>query len=195
MVADKGYKRFIPLIITLLIALFLFFLVKDFLRTVILVPLLYVIWFVVLVVESLPQGVIWGGLLLVIAYIAYASLKKDTHERLHTNQLPYRNSGEVEKWLRFLDQSHIERYTKWRLAMKLKQLTQKLLNPLEGNVTQRFQDDIELPEEIAAFFEAQQPTIKPFWERFGKKTNSKTDSALDLDTEVVIQYLEKQIGM
>ena len=67
---SNRYTRFIPLIISLLLAMFLFLLVKDFLRTVILEPLLYVFWFIGLVLESIPQGVIWVGFILVMLIYA-----------------------------------------------------------------------------------------------------------------------------
>ena len=62
----KKISPFIPLILTLLLALVLFFSVEDFLRSVLIGPLLYVAWFVSLIAESLSHAVIWAGFLIIM---------------------------------------------------------------------------------------------------------------------------------
>jgi hypothetical protein len=51
--------------------------------------------------------------------------------------------------------------------------------------------ELDLPPEIIAFFEARQPARDPFWKRTNLTDKDKT--ALDLDPEVVIQYLETSV--
>lgn len=191
MVVSKKVKPFIPLIISLLLAFILYLLVEDFLRTVIIGPLLYVIWFVSLIVESLPQGVIWAGFILVMLFIAFASLGGGKVEQPPASQPPWKYSGQVQKWARLLD--HKDKFTRWRLATELKRLTRKLLSPSDDLETNNTQDHPELPTAINSYFEAQQPTKTPFWDWINNKNDERSEDALDLDPEVVIQYLEEQL--
>ncbi len=191
MVISKQYKRFVPLIISFLLALFLFLLVKDFIRTVILEPLLYVFWFIGVILESIPQGVIWVGFILVMLIITLASFKKGEPQKSQSDQLFYSKSGRVEKLARILNRAQSDRFTKWRLANELKRLTRKLLTPPDEQKKSINYQALELPREITAFFEAQQPKKLSIWEWFGNREYDET--ALDLDPEIVIQYLEKRM--
>ena len=193
MVIRNRVKPFIPFIITALLAVVLFFLVGDFLQSVIITPLLYVIWFLTLLTESIPQGILWVGFLLIVMIIAAASLKQENHQKMPIHQLPIQNSGQVEKWARLLGHAQNDKFTKWRLANELKRLTRRLLWHSDDREKAKVQDDLELPVEIRQFFEAQQPTIQPIWARLNKDTTEETDSALDLDPDVVIQYLEERV--
>jgi hypothetical protein len=192
MVLSKRFSTFIPLILTLLLALVLFFLVKDFIRTVIVVPLLHVIWFVSLILESISQGVIWAFLLLVMSIIAFNSFKKASSEKSQPGQLLPRNSGQVTKWAHLLDNAQTDRFAKWRLARELKRITQKLLSPLEDEKRYQNLEGLALPPEMVTYFETQQPTRRPFWIWLNQDRHEQTETALDLDPEVVIQYLEKR---
>ena len=128
MVAINRIKRFIPLIISIMLALVLFFLVEDFVRTVIIGPLLYVIWFVSLVVDSIPQGVIWAIFILVMLVIALTSLRSNRAENQPVGWRDYQKYGPVERWSRLLTQAKKDKFTRWRLANELKRLTRKLLS-------------------------------------------------------------------
>jgi len=190
-VNSNRIKPYILLVFTIFLALVLFFLVRDFLRTVIIGPLLYVIWFVTLIAESIPQGVIWAGFILVMMIFAFVSLRKREPEISPAGQPSSRNSGQVEKWARLLEFAKKDRFTKWRLANELKRLTRKLLSPLDDS--ELIQNHPEIPAEIIAFFEAQQPTKRPFWEWLNSNTTGETETALDFDPEVVIEFLEKRL--
>jgi hypothetical protein len=193
MVTSKQIKPFIPLIISLLLALVLFFLVKDFVQTVILRPLLYAFWFVFLIIESIPQGVIWAGIILIMLWVAIASIRKEEPEKFPNRGLPIRNAGQVGKWARLLDYTKNDRFTKWLLAQELNRLTLKLLTLSDDTKKRHYQDRLDLPEKISAYFESQQPSTATFWERWNKQNIDEIETGLDLDPEVVIQYLEKRL--
>ena len=190
-VNSNRIKPYILLVFTIFLALVLFFLVRDFLRTVIIGPLLYVIWFVTLIAESIPQGVIWAGFILLMMIIAFVSLRKREPEISPAGQPSSHNSGQVEKWARLLEFAKKDRFTKWRLANELKRLTRKLLSPLDD--PELIQNHPDIPVEIIAFFEAQQPTKRPFWEWLNSSTTGETETALDFDPDVVIEFLEKRL--
>ena len=190
----KKIRPFIPLILTLLLALVLFLSVEDFLRSVLISPLLYVAWIVSLIAESLPHGVIWAGFLLIMLIIAFASLRNEKQEEYYASQLPNWNKGSVEKWANLLDNAQKDRFTKWRLANDLKRLTRRLTTNADSGESVHDQYLLDLPDKITAFFEAEQPTRVPFRKWLSQYRNDELDSPLDLDPEIVIQYLEEQLN-
>lgn len=189
---NKKLAPFIPLIGSLLMALVLVFLVEDFVQTVIVGPVLYTIWLLTLVVQSLPQGVLWAGFIILMLGVAYASLPNPAKLHASTWRPPIWNVGQVEKWTRLLENTQGTRFSKWRLAQELERLTRDIHAPLYEQRSKWVDlTSLELPAEIAAFFEVRQPSNPPFWKRI-KRTDEEAESALDLDPEVVIQYLEER---
>jgi hypothetical protein len=126
--------------------------------------------------------------------IAFASLRNEKHEEYYARQLPSWNTGSVEKWANLLDNAQKDRFTKWRLANELKRLTRRLISNPDSEESVHDQYLLELPEEIAAYFEAQQPTRVPLREWLSNYQSDEPDAPLDLDPEVVIQYLENRLG-
>jgi hypothetical protein len=194
MVNKKRLKPYIPLMISLFLGLVLFFVVEDFLVKVIVQPLLRVIWFVSLIVQSLSQGVLWAGFIFIMLIITYASFTKVKKPGSPTWQTPTKNAGTVERWARLLENAQISKHSKWRLAQKLKRLTQKLLSPTDGDESANIDiSELELPVEIRAYFEVQQPSSNSHGERLNQKSE-ETEMALDLDPEVVLQHLKKRLN-
>ena len=189
---NRKLAPFIPLIGSLLMALVLVFIVEDFVQAVIVGPVLYTIWLLTLIVQSLPQGVLWAGFIVVMLGVAYTSFPEQIKPRSSTWRPPMWNVGQVEKWTHLLENTRRTRFSKWRLAQEMERLTRDLYAPLFGEGWKRVDlSRLELPAEIAAFFEARQPSNVPFWKRI-KRADDEDKSALDLDPEVVIQYLEQR---
>jgi hypothetical protein len=183
---------FLPLILTLLFALVLFLLVKDFLKTVIIEPLLFVFWFLTLLLESIPQGVIWVIFILIMMIIAISGLRKNEEKKWEASNHYNPKMGKVEKWARILDHAQKDKFTKWRLANELKRLTKKIVNPEMDHQKSMRRGVAVLPSEISDFFEAQQPIRTSIWDWLNRNDSTDPNSALDLDPEIVIQYLEEQ---
>jgi len=195
MVIKKRLKPYIPLLISLLLGLFLFFLVDDFIVNIIILPFLKVIWFFSLIVESLPQAVLWIGYVFVMLIITLNNLTKGMKTIKTTRSIPRINERAVERWARLLENAQGSRYSKWRLAQELKRLTLKLSSPIDQE--EGFGYDIsglELPVEIRAYFEAHHPFNDTIVERLNKKSR-EADVALDMDPEVVLQYLKERLNL
>lgn len=195
MVNKKRLRPFIPLMISLLLGLVLFTLVEGFVVEVIIQPLLHVIWFVSLIVDSLPQGFLWIGFIIVMMIVTYGSFKERGKPRSYTWDTPIKNIGAVESWAQILDRSQNSKYSKWRLAQKLKHLTQELLAPID--ITESASNGIsklELPVDIRAYFEGKLPSRVSFLERL-KQKGEESEIVLDLDSEVVLQYLKKRLNL
>lgn len=190
MVNKKNIKPYIPLILSLLLALVLFFIVEDFIKTVIIKPLLYVFWFLSLIVQSIPQEAIWIGFILGLLFFSFVSLVKEKPSRLSARSRSLtRNLSPIDKWVRLFENAQISSWSKWRLSQELKRLTWDLLAPTMGVEDKRMDlADLNLPSEISAFFETRQP-----YNRRLNEMVEKTDPALELDPELVIQYLEERL--
>ena len=116
-----------------------------------------------------------------------------------TNNLPGQNSrnpekhqtkGQVEKWVQLLENGQSNPFSRWILAKELKRFTRKLLTNAEDlHLSQNELNNMELPDEIRAFFDASQPSSDQ--EQFGQPS----ENALDLDPEIVIQYLEEKVNV
>jgi hypothetical protein len=190
MVNKKSLKPYLPLIFSLLLGLFLFFLVEDFFNTFIIRPLLYVIWFFYLVIQSIPQALIWFGFILAMLVISYSRWARKKQSSMRTGKLSLsRKSSPVEKWTRLLKNAQISRLSKWRVAQELKILTWNVLAPHQDEQDSRVDlSCLSLPQEINDYFAAPQPSNSPPGSR-----HAEAQKALDLEPEVVIRYLEEQL--
>jgi hypothetical protein len=193
MVNKKRLEPYIPLMVSFLLGLVLFFLVNDFLVAFIVKPLLHVIWLISLIVPRIPQGVLWGGFILTMLVVTYANLTKREKTSSSTLTAPATNTGSVEIWARVIENAKTSKYSKWRLAQRLRRLTQRLLPPVDQNSRMQMElSGFELPEEIRAYFEAPRPSIESLWERL-KHHGEETEMPLDLDPEIVIQHLQERM--
>lgn len=196
MVNKARLKSFIPLILSLLLGLVLVVLVEDFVAAVIVQPLLRVFWFISLIVQSISQGVLWFGFILILLIVTLASFRKKSVPNPLTWHPPPKNTGSVEQWAKLLDSSRLSNYTKWRLAQKLKRLTREFLTAIDidddagDDLT-----DLEIPVEIKKYFEAQLLPQVSRRKWFFKRKREKSERALDLDPEVVLQYLKERLDL
>ncbi|MCB9134092.1 MAG: hypothetical protein H6636_01610 [Anaerolineales bacterium] len=182
-------RPFIPLLLSLVFALVLVFLVDDFVHTVIVVPLFHVAWFVALVIRSLPQAVIWAGFILILLIFSFISLPKRKRIFHYSDPSAAHQPGPVEKWANLLERSRKSRFSKWLLAQELKRLTKRLYLPIEEENWRSSDLPKGLPAEIADYFNARQPIYISYWKRVRAE---EIKTPLDLDPEIVLQYLENQ---
>ena len=187
-------KPFLPLSLSLMLAVVLVILVEDFVQTVIVRPLLYTVWFVTLILQSFPQGLIWTVFLFLMFAWTFNGLSKwQATQRAAWRTLPP-TTGQVERWVRRLGYAQANPLSKWRLAQELKRLHRKLQTPVDGNGgLPDTPDSLDLSEEIAAYFAAAQPSQPTPWQRIFHP-EEETNSALELDPEIAIAYLEKIIS-
>lgn len=192
-------KRFIPLLIVLLVALVLTFLFDDFVRIVIVEPLLLLLWIAGTYLLSLPQFVFWILFVLVALIILVKSLKL-------TISWPHRDPrkkisaplGYVAGWQNQLQRADRQLYFRWQLTRSLAKLSQETLtptDPFDSEDTQPSPDMMNtLPPEIAAYFQAAPPRKPVARSRWYKRKSDRMEPALELDPEVVVEFLEKKTG-
>jgi hypothetical protein len=187
----KVLTRYIPLLLSLLAGLVLFFLVDDFFLKVVVRPLLWVVWFLSLLLQSVPQDVLWLFFILAMFLFSVASFRKEKASGPLARQVPSRKLGTVERWARWFEFSRTSRYSRWRLAQQLKRFTRSLFSSSQHEIAADL-SDLELPPEIRAYFNARQPSGVSLFSRFTQTTGEQR-TGLDLDPEVIIQYLERQV--
>jgi hypothetical protein len=192
-------KRFIPLMVVFLLALVLTFLFDDFVRTVIVEPLLLLLWIAGTYLQSLPQFVFWILFVLVALIILVKSLKL-------TISWPQRDPrknisaplGYVAGWQNQLQRADRQLYFRWQLTRSLAKLTQETLTPadlLDSDDTQPSPDIMNtLPPEIAAYFQSAPPRKPAARSRWYKRKSDRMEPALALDPERVVEFLEKETG-
>jgi energy-coupling factor transporter transmembrane protein EcfT len=184
------------LIISLFVAVVLAFVVDDFVYTVLVAPVLYVFWFVTLVLSSLSQVVYWTALIVVALIVAARSTPKVKTVRREKQVRLVENQGAVATWTKLLQGAEKSEFFKWRLAQALRRFAQDLLYPrkresLEGR--ERSKLLLDLPPEIEAYFQVRIPgTQSRFW-FWRRRLAGQRPTALDLDPETVVVYLENKL--
>lgn len=193
--------RLVRLALLLLLAALLTPFLKDFIRDVLLLPLLYVAWLARIVFDTIPQIAIWIVFLVVGLLVALRSLSGGRAGRLDTRETPVRVVGRIESWARLVDQAEQEHYARWRLARELRKLALAVLAGEKQLSQEQIMQDLKdnrlgLPPEIRAYLQASMTSFSYFSPtRFWFWKETPRSSALDLDPEQVLQFLEERYGV
>lgn len=195
MAPENRIKDYIPLIITSILGLALYFWVNDFVVEVLVQPVLGAIWFLSLLVSSIPQWILWAVFLLVMLVVAGSGLKRGPAGPLSAWQSRGRSAGRVEIWARRLQSAQKSVYARWRLAMEMRQLTRELLSHVDGEERVRPSlADLDLPEEMRAYLDAGNPAgRRQRWRR--KPGKSGPSEPLDMDPDEVVDFLRERLGL
>lgn len=188
-------QRYLPLAVVLIITGVLIFALDEFLREVIIQPLLYVSWIGVLILGSLHQSVFWGVLLVAALVLILRSLGGGPRLPTTVPEKRYQAQGAVRRWIGLIERSRRQRFARWNLAQSMRKLAQELLVPAERLRRERRNVSFEgrLPPEIDAYFNAKLPPAEavPFWQRVQAKP-AQPAHPLDLDPAVVVTFLEQE---
>jgi len=200
-------------VLALLLAVPLMLLLKDFSREAVVSPLLFAAWLVDFFFKILPQAIIWLLFLSVGILVAVKSIvaPHNPESRQALADKTYLSRVMVwEKWIRLSAQGD---FSRWNLARHLADLVVKTM-AYSGQVEpekirrQLRQGSLQAQPEIQAYLRAallSKIPVGPNWfgrlKRFivrkGLIFNANTDqsesSVLELDPELIIQYLEQQL--
>ena len=190
-------NRYTPLIIAVLFAIVLVFAVDDFISRVIVGPVLYIAWFISIFVASMPQQVFWGIFILIALIFAAKSITREKTSRQQTQNPIANQRGPVATWSSLLERAEKQSFSRWRLAQSLRRLALDTLVPNDTLNHQHIEGQAEndkptFPPEIEAYFEAPMPSAQRF-SRLWQRPVSRNSSALNLDPETVVQYLENEL--
>ena len=193
-------NRFLPLIVSLLATIVLFFVVDDFIHRVIVRSLLYASWFLTLLLGSVPQLVFWAAFIVVALVVASKSLTQRRTSRQHAQMRMAHAQGPVATWSALLERSDTQEFSRWRLARALRKLTWDVLSPDAGlnhlsNQEQVGNTGLLLPPAIEDYFEAPLPWSQRISFIQRRRRSRSRATTLDLDPEQVVAFLESRLDV
>ena len=193
--ARSGWSRLLPLVAILIATVALAALVRGFVETVIVEPILYVGWIVSLLLRSIPEALFWFLFVLLALIMATRSLQlRSSRRRRRTKDADV--YGPVGRRARLLHHASTQSYSRWRLAGELGTLAGELAWPGRRVNPERQRAWLSaagsgIPPEVAAYFLAGLDPYRPEhspWYRRGLRPEL---SPLDLDPDVVVAFLEE----
>jgi hypothetical protein len=176
-------------------------LLSGLVRELIVIPLLHLLWLIRVLFESIPQVVIWVGVLALLSIMAWNSLSKSRPRPLARPSVAARRAP-VAAWAANFERATRDDYARQLLAQRLGQLAFDLLASQDRQSDQTFWERLrdpalDIPPDVRAYFQAgirMQRSLPTLWERWRAwltRAESEAD-ALDLDPEQVIRFLEQR---
>jgi hypothetical protein len=103
----------------------------------------------------------------------------------------------VGRWSLLLEQAKTTEFSKWLLAQALNRLAQDIL-PTKHAFDPHTHDKravgyaSDVPPEVTAYLKARLPTQQGFARQWLRRKSGNPSAALDINPELVVQYLESQ---
>jgi len=190
----------VPLVIVLM------FVLRELALQMIVMPILYILWLVDFLLESIPQPFFWVILVLVMLRIAFRSLIAP-RATLHRPQLsPFSSpQGHVTVWRRRLELAREGNYSQWGVARHITSLMVDMLvhrdQITRSQARERLRKgDLDAPSEVRAYIQAgmmsQPPQTLSFFGRLMQHLRLQREQilpALNLDLEQLVDYMEDQL--
>ncbi len=194
--------RVLPLAVLAIVAVGLAIFIEGFVRQVLLQPLLYTAWVADLFIRSLPQGVFWGLLTLVVFYLSVKSLSFRRPRAVGRSTQPLAQLGPVALWQSRLQRARKLDYASWTLMRELRRLTLEIATgeKVENNpetVDAVSLREANLPEPFIRYFEIRLEGGDTPWKgllnRLIPETKSRyLGSESQLEPVEVVTYLEER---
>lgn len=167
----------------------------DFVREVVVIPLLYLVWILRFLFDTISQNSLWLFLLGVITLVMISSLIDKSRFKPRQPPPPSPQPGRVESWETLLRQSQQDDYFKWRLAQQLQRLTLAIMAHQSGDTLQQTRLDLrqgrlKMPPRVLAYFQASLQPLGYLPQRHTLFSTPPPPSPLHLDPNLVIQFLE-----
>lgn len=168
----------------------------DFVREVVVIPLLYLVWIARVLFDAFPQANLWMLFLGLIGLILFLSLMDRRRSRALPPSPASPPPGRVEGWETLLRRAEQDEYFKWRLAQQLQRLTLMTLAHQRGQSFGEARQDLRhgrlaLPSRLLAYFQA---SLLPLGylpkQRQGFFSTKLPPTPLDLDPQTVVQFIE-----
>lgn len=193
----KIARRWIPLLVLAVVTVVLAFLIRDFVRQVIVLPVVYVGWYAWIVLSNLPYWFFWALLLGIVLAVALTSLRGRDRPRRVAPPAEAAPQGPVTNWYRLFAQAERSSTARRRLARTLGQFLWRTRYPdLPYNETiflQHAEDDrLELTRETRAYFGAGLLREGPSPRR--RFNRERAADPLDLPPEHAVAFLEDRLN-
>jgi hypothetical protein len=180
------------------VAMVLAFALQDLVHLALVIPLAYIWWVFGLLFGAIPQVVVWGVFVFLIAILLFNSLKTRIVRPRLTRKKAKPHLGNVERLAQSIERSREGIYIKWQIANRLGRLARdfliqhgdrldaKVIGPLTGR-------DWHPSEPVRTYLEtglngsfADYPSARRFFSR-------PQPTPLDLDVNEVVDFLEGQM--
>jgi hypothetical protein len=193
--SDRLALPALALLLLGLLALIFTGLIQD----VLVVPLLYLLWLMRVLIESIPQVVLWVGFLAIVAMVAWRSLPLAPQVQPLRAQAP-NPPAPVETWAGMFERAERDHYARWLLAQRLGQLALELLahqdqRPVAHPWHYLQDESLGMPPAIQAYLRAGMRMYQPprrmrrLWPLVAQEA---AGDPLDLDPEVAVRFLENR---
>lgn len=176
------------------------FFVQDFVRELLLYPLVYMYWSLRLVYEAVP-GVIWWGLaILILVLLAVKSLSWRGERAQALERLDAHLLSRPQSWMQQIKKTRHGDYFKWQLAREISQLALSSIANQERLTLEQAQkrlvaNQLDLPPKIQAYLEA--GTLSRSYGQYTQLESQLripgTHSPLDLDLLDIVSFLESRL--
>jgi hypothetical protein len=187
--------------LALLLAGLLALIFTGIVQDVLVVPLLYLLWLMRVLIESIPQIAIWAGFLAIVAIVAWKSLPMARQVPAPRARAPGPLSP-VETWAEMFERAERDHYARWLLAQRLGQLAlERLVHQDQRPVSHPWhylQDEsLGMPPAIQAYLRAGMRMYQPprrmrrLWPPGAQEA---AGDPLDLDPEVAVRFLENRLN-
>jgi hypothetical protein len=193
-------KRKTIILVGLLLGLALLaFVIQDFVRELLLYPLVYLYWSLRLVYEGVPGIIWWGVAIVLLMLLALKSLSKGKGRVQSAQAQGSTSLTRPQMWMRRIKKTRHGEYFKWQLAREISQLAIAHLANQERLTLEQARDklasgQLDLPPKIQAYLAA-----GALSKSFGQYTQAEsglrlpgTQSPLDINPDDIVSYLDNK---
>lgn len=169
---------------------------RTFVREVVVIPWLYLLWIGGIILSAVPRSALWGCYVALLLLIMGGSLLSRKPRKPRLRPPTTAATGRVAGLADLLHQAEHDDYFKWRLAQQLQKLSLDTIAYHTGQSMpetrqQLQQGQLDLPAELRAYFKA---GLKPLGSLAAPRKrflSNQPAPALDLDPVTVVRFLEQ----
>jgi len=193
-------RRWVIPLVSLVIVGGLAFLLKDFLRDNLYIPIIDLVRFEYILLRSLPQAIWWWLVLIVMfLYAARVLISRGKSPRL-PNRLGTRSLSRARVWIQWIERSQRGDYSKWLLSRQIAQLTLQIIAHQEKLPFDQVKHEIisgqfQLPAGVEDYIKTgiSAPTFPQYADLISRMGWKRGNKPLDLKVDEVVLFLEKNM--
>jgi hypothetical protein len=202
---EKAWEYLVPIGIGLSLTVLLALALRDVVREVIVIPLLYVLWIGQLLLHSVPQVVCWSVFLIAAFLVALLNLAQWEVPQRALRATTRRSSGQVAVWAKRIRLMGRGGYTGWYFGQHVEKLIVDVLAYRERLSTRETRHrvkagDLDAPPEVRAYFAIVLLPSRYRWRiasllRFRLRPGRRAQgmSLDESDVAQVVRFLENQL--
>jgi hypothetical protein len=199
----KPWEYLVAIGLVLLLTVLLVSALRDVVREVIVIPLLYVLWMGRLLLRSVPQALFWFAFVIVACFLALGSLVRGKGPPPEPHSAGRRFPGQVSVWAKWIRLMAGGGYTGWYFGQHVEKLIVAVLAYRERLNTRETRrrikaGDLEVPPEVQAYFGILLMPLRRRWPlgllaRFRLRPRRGAQGAPPGGLERVVGFLEDQL--